>query len=98
MVYDISCKAMFGSKPLRIRFDEVGGSIRVYDGIRYLVLFGYQKYDPIYNKIRYLINQKKLYYLCFFHNYVKIKIDSYDSLLPEKMLILGNVVILKSIF
>ena len=35
-VYDISYKILFGSKPLRIRFDEVDGFIRVYDGIRWL--------------------------------------------------------------
>ena len=30
-----------GSKPLRIRFDEIDGFIKIYDGIRYLVLFGH---------------------------------------------------------
>ena len=31
---------LFGSKPFRIRFDEIGEFIRVYDGVRYLALFG----------------------------------------------------------
>ena len=35
------------TKPLRIRFDETDGFIRVYDGTRYLVLFGNEKYDFI---------------------------------------------------
>ena len=29
-----------GSKRLRIRFDEIDGFIKIYDGVRYLVLFG----------------------------------------------------------
>ena len=55
LVYDISYKTLFGSKPLRIKFDEVDRFIRVYDGIRYVVLFGPEKYDAIYNRIRYLL-------------------------------------------
>ena len=38
--------------------DEVAGFIRVYDGIRYIVLLGPEKYDAIYNRTRYLISQK----------------------------------------
>ena len=34
-------------KPLRIRFDKVDGFIRVYNGARYLVLFGVEKYGFI---------------------------------------------------
>ena len=49
---------LIGAKPLHIRFDKIDGFIRVYDGNRYLVLFGLEKYDAIYNRIRYLINQK----------------------------------------
>ena len=41
MIYDISYKT------LRIRFDKIDGSIRVYDGTRYLVLFGPENYDAI---------------------------------------------------
>ena len=33
----------FDSKPLRTRFDEKVGFIRVYDGIRYLALFCREK-------------------------------------------------------
>ena len=58
LVYDISYKTLFGSKPLRIKFDEVDRFIRVYDGIRYVVLFGPEKYDAIYNRIRYLLAKK----------------------------------------
>ena len=66
LVYDISYKTLFGSKPLRIKFDEVDRFIRVYDGIRYVVLFGPEKYDAIYNRIRYLISQKIGITLVFF--------------------------------
>ena len=58
LVYDISYKTLFESKPLRIKFDEVDRFIRVYDGIRYVVLFGPEKYDAIYNRIRYLLAKK----------------------------------------
>ena len=47
-------------------FNKVDGFITVYDGTRYLVLFGPEKCDAIYSRIRYLISQKKWYYICFF--------------------------------
>ena len=56
LIYDISNKILIGAKPLLIRFDKVDAFIRVYDGTRYLVLFGLGKHDVIYNKIRYLIS------------------------------------------
>ena len=37
----------FNSKPLRIKFNKIDGFIRIYDGTRYLVLFGSEKYDLI---------------------------------------------------
>ena len=39
LIYDISYKILIGPKPLCIRFEKVDGFLRVYDGIRYLVLF-----------------------------------------------------------
>lgn len=50
----ISYKTLFGSELPRIRFDEADGCIRLYDGIRYFVLFNPEK-DDSYNRIRYLI-------------------------------------------
>ena len=38
---------LIGSKCLRIRFDKIDGFIRIYDGTRYLTLFGTKKYDAI---------------------------------------------------
>ena len=55
LIYDISYKTLIGAKLLHIRFDKIDGFIRVYDGTRYLVLFGPQKYDAIYKRIRYLV-------------------------------------------
>ena len=55
LVYNISYKHLIVSKPLCIRFNKIDGFIRIYEGIRYLVLFGSEKYDSIYNRIRYLI-------------------------------------------
>ena len=49
---------MIDAKPLHIRFDRIHGFTRVYDGNRYLVLFGSEKYDFIYNRIRYLMGVK----------------------------------------
>ena len=34
LVYNISCKNLIDSKPLRIRLDKIDGFIRVYDGTR----------------------------------------------------------------
>ena len=85
---------MFGVKSLRIRFDEIDGFIRVYDGTRYLVLFDPKKLDAIYNRIRYFISQKSDTIYAFSDNYARIKIDSYGSLTLSKTLNLYNVIIL----
>ena len=49
LIYDISYITLIGSKPLRIRFDKTDGFIKIYDGTRYLILFGSEKYDAIYS-------------------------------------------------
>ena len=40
LVYSISYKTLIGAKSLRIMLDKINGFIRVYNGTRYLVLFG----------------------------------------------------------
>ena len=45
LVYNISYKTLIEAKPLRIKFHKIDGFFRVYDGTRYLVLFGSEKYD-----------------------------------------------------
>ena len=75
---------MIGDKPLRIRFYKKDGFFRVYDGSRYLVLSGAEKYDFIYNRIRYLTGIKNSILYVVSHNYAKVKVDSYDSLPLKK--------------
>ena len=55
LVHDISYKKFMCTKPLRITLDKIDGFIKIYNGTRYLVLFGPEKYDVIYDSIRYLI-------------------------------------------
>ena len=43
---------------MRIRFDKIDRFDGVYDGNRCLVLFGPEKYDVIFNRIRYLVGLK----------------------------------------
>ena len=81
---DISCKTLIGPKPLSISFNKIGGSIIIYDGTRYLVLFGAEKYDSIFNRITYLKGIKSGITYIISHNYIRIKVGSYDSLPPEK--------------
>ena len=51
--YKILLKNFMGVKPLGIWFDKI------HDGIRYLVLFGPERNDAIYNRIRFLISEKR---------------------------------------
>ena len=69
-----------GAKPLRIRFDKIDIFFRIYDQTRYLVFFEGEKYDSIYNRIRYLIGVKSGITYVFSHYYAKIKVYSHDSL------------------
>ena len=78
---------------MKIRFDKTDGIIRIYDGTRYLTLFGTKKYDTICNRIRYLISLKSSITYIFSHYFAKIKVDSYDTLLIEKTLTLHNLFI-----
>ena len=93
MIYNILYKTLFGTKPSRIRFDEIDGLITGYDRSRYLVLFGAENYDAIYNKIRYLVSLKNGITYVFPYYYAKVKVDSFDSLPREKVLTLQNDII-----
>ena len=57
LVHDISYKTLISIRTFRIKFYKIVGFISV-DGTRYLVLFVPEKYDAIFNRIRYLISQK----------------------------------------
>ena len=94
LICNILYKTLIGPKLLRIRFDKIDGFVRVYNGVRYLVLFGPGKYVAIYNRIRYLISQKSGTTHVFSHNYARLKLDSYDFLTIEKMSTLHNVIML----
>ena len=69
-----------GVKPLRIRFDKIDGFIKIYDGTRHFVLFGPERYNAIYDKIRYLISEKGSIRYSIYHNFVRTRTDS----LPKK--------------
>ena len=67
LIFDILYENLIGAKPLRIRFDKIDGFIRIYDGTRYLRLFGSEKFDAIYNRIGYLASLKNsITYVFFF--------------------------------
>ena len=74
-----------------IRLDKIEGIIEVYDSTRYFVLFGPEKYDAIYKKIKWLISVTIFITDVSSHNYAKMKIGFYDSLPIEKTLTLHNV-------
>ena len=42
LIYKILYRTLIGPKSLRIRFIKIDGFIRVYNGTRYLVLFGHE--------------------------------------------------------
>ena len=70
--------------------------IKSYRKMFWFITFWFISYETL-DWISY--KSKKWYYMCFFQNYAKIKIDSYDPLPQEKILSLHNVVILiKSVF
>ena len=66
----------------------------MYDGIRHLVLFGSEKYDSIYNRIRCLIKVKSGISYIIFYNYGTINKDLYNSLQLEKTVTVRNFIIL----
>ena len=90
LIYDISYKTYMGSKPLCIRFHEIDGFIKIYDRIRYLLLFGSKLHNAISNRIRYLISKKSDITDSINHNFARIKIDSVNSLPVEKPLTCYN--------
>ena len=51
LIYDISYKSLIDPKPLRIEFYKIDGFIRTHDGTRYLILFGSEKHDAVYDRI-----------------------------------------------
>ena len=68
--------------------------IKIYEGIRYLVLFDYRGFDKICDQIKYLISEKSGITESIYHNFGRIGIDSHNSLPIEKILTFHNVIIL----
>ena len=64
-----------------IRFNKVNGFVEIYDGTIYLVLFGPEKYNAIYNRFVYPGSQKGVITYVISHNYGRGKFDSGESLL-----------------
>ena len=96
LIYVISYKTLIDSKPLHIRFDKIDGLIRIYDGARYLTLFGSEEYDAIYNRIKLSLKSGITY--IFSRYFAKIKVNSYDFLPLKERLTLHNVIILLNQF
>ena len=68
-----------------IRFNKIDGFIRVCNGTRFLYYYlEVENNDFIYNRIRYRIGVESGITYVIFSNYAKVKVDSYDSLPPEK--------------
>ena len=74
LIYNISYKNLI-ARHLPIRFNKIDGIIRVHDGIRYLVLFGHERYDTIYDWIKYIISEKSGIRYIISHNFANIKVD-----------------------
>ena len=79
---------------MRIKFNRIDGFIKIYDGTRYLALFGLDKYDAFCDKIRYLTSLKSDTTYIFSHTFAKVKIDLYDPLLIRKIMTLNYFIIL----
>ena len=83
-----------GEKPLRIWFDNIDGFIRIDNGIIYLVL---PNYSGTYDRIKYLISEKKGITVSIDHNFARIRIDSYNYLPVEKILNFHVIILIKSV-
>ena len=94
-VYDISYKTSTCSEPLRIRFDKIDGFIRVHDDkFRHIVLFNYELFDKICNKIKYLISEESGIRDSINHDFGEIRFNSYTFLPTRVTLTFHNVIIL----
>ena len=49
LIHNTFCKTFMGAKPLHIRFEKIDGFIKIYDGTKYLILSGPERYDKIYD-------------------------------------------------
>ena len=75
LIYDISFKTFMGRKSLRIRFNKINGFIKIYEGIRYLILYNYERYNAICDKMKYLLSEKSGVKDSINHNFTRIRTD-----------------------
>ena len=86
LTYGLWCKTLIGTKSLCIMLDKVNRFIRYFNGIKYLVLYGLEKYYRNYGRIRYLKASKSGIAYVFSNKFGKIKIDSDDDLRLKRTL------------
>ena len=67
MIDDVLYKALVGSKPLHIRFDEMDEFIRVYGGTRYSTLFALKNIMLFTVDLEILLAKKSVTAYVFFH-------------------------------
>ena len=99
LIRNTLCKTFIGAKPLHIRFEKIDGFIKIYDGTKYLILSGPERYDEIYDWMKYIISEKSDITFSISHNFAKMKVDSNDPFLLEKTMTFHDVIMLiKSVF
>ena len=92
-VYSISHKTPTGPKRLHTKLDKIDGFIISLDGkIKHLTLFDYRMFNKICDKIKYLISKKSDIINNINHNFGKIRIDSYNSLPINFIILIKSVV------
>ena len=97
-VYDILYKTPTGPKPLHITFGKINGFIISLDGkIKHLILFDYELFNKICDKMKYLLSKKSGITNSINHNFGKIRIDSFNSLPIQKILIFHVIILIKSV-
>ena len=82
---------------MRIWFEKIDRFIKIYDEIRYLVLFASERYNAIYHSIKYFISETSDITDSINHNFARIRIDSYISLSIEKIFIFHVIILIKSV-
>ena len=76
-----------------IRYDKIDGFIKIYNKIRYLILFD-ECCDDICDRTKYFISEESGITDSINHIRAIIRIDSYNYLPSEKILTFHNVIIL----
>ena len=85
-----------GSEPLHIWFNKMDGFIKIYGGIRYLVLLGNNWYAESCDRISYLISEKKVLHIAIII-FAGIRIDSYNSSTIKRLTFHKVIILIKSV-